>query len=158
MSNFEKWILKKKSFWIHFILFLITAYLYLPLYIIILFKNKNYYDMTRNPEMYADKNNLRCIHSKIVGVTFNNEDGTSRQFNISKVKQNDELKLIPYEYEPGEDALGVFHNNRQIGNINADLCYELIEKIKNGELIHVFANPTGGNGKTYGCNITIITK
>ena len=158
MSSFEKWILKKKNIWLEIFLFLITYGIYFIIWLIIRIKNSKYYEMTRNPEMYANKNNLRCIHSKVVGVSFKNEDGTSRQFNISKVKQNDELKLVPYEYEPGEEALGVFHNNRQIGNISADLCYEMIEKVKNSDIVIVIATPTGGNGKTYGCNLTIITK
>ncbi len=156
MNNFEKWILKKKSIWIHFALFIITAYLYLPIYLIVLFKNKKYYEMLRNPEAYADKNNLKCLHSKVVGVTFNNEDGTSRQNYLKNVKQDDELKLIPYEYEHQAEALGVFHNKKQIGNINADLCYELMAAINDNKEIFVFATPTGGNGKTRGCNITII--
>lgn len=158
MNNFEKWMLKKKNIWIHIFLTLVTWYVYLIIYIIVRIKNKNYYDMIHNPELYADKCNLRCIHSKVVGVTFDNEDGTSRQKNISKVKQCDELELIPYEYQHREEALGVFHNKRQIGNISADLCYELMEIIKNDELISVIANPTGGNGKTLGCNLTIVVK
>lgn len=156
MNNFEKWMLKKKNIWLNIFLGLITYGAYLILWLIIRFKNKDYYEKKYNPEVYARKNNFRCIHSKVVGVTFNNEDGTSRQKNLNKVKPYDELELIPYEYQHREEALGVFHNKRQIGNINADLCYELMEIINKNKRIFVIANPTGGNGKTLGCNITII--
>lgn len=158
MNNFEKWILKKKNIWINILLFLFTYGVYFIIWLIIRIKNNDYYDMLKDPEGYANKNSLRCIHSKVVGVTFNNDDGTSRQKNIANIKENDELKLIPYEYNPGEEALGVFHNNKQIGNVNADLCYEIIDKVRDNEIIIVIANPTGGNKKTYGCNFTIIMK
>lgn len=158
MSNFERWILRKKNFWIHLFLFLITFYVYLLIYLIVLFKNLDYYKMTRKPEQYANEKNYRCVHSKIVGVTFNNDDGTSRQKYLKVLRQYDELRLIHYEYKPNEFAIGVFYNNKQLGNINAELYEELKDSVNNNRIISVIAEPTGENGKTYGCNITIIFK
>lgn len=158
MTEFEKWILRKKNLWINILLMLCTYFIWLIVYIVIYIKNKDYISMTRHPEIYANNNNLRCIHSKIVGVTFKNEDGTSRQNYLNKIGLYDELKLVIYEYKPGLEAVGVFYKNKQLGNINADLVDELIDIINNNELISVIAEPTGGENKTKGCNISIITK
>lgn len=156
MSSFEKWTLRKKNLWINILLILMTYFAYLVVYLFVLFKNKEYYEMTRNPEKYADKRNLRCFHSKIVGVTFKNENGTSRQDNLKKIGHSDELNLVIYEYKPGEEAIGVYYKNRQLGNVAAELVDELKEIIRNNKLISVIAEPTGSNGKTRGCNISII--
>lgn len=157
MSGFEKLILRKRNMWIHILVGLLTYGVSVLIYLVVYFKNKDYFDMTRNPEIYAEKNNLRCFHSKIVGVTYNNDNGTSRQKYLSSVKQFDELNLRIYEYKPGEKAVGVFYNNNQLGNINADLVDEIMDYMKHDQLISIIATPTGSEGKTRGCNITILT-
>lgn len=62
---------------------------------------------------------------KTVGVTFNNDDGTSRQELIEKMYYKDppfedkelQLELEPYEYK-GEPAFKVVVNGCQIGNLS----------------------------------------
>ena len=158
MSDFEKWVLRKKNLWINIVLALCTYFIWLIVYLVIYFKNKDYMFMTRHPETYADKNNLRCFHTKIVGVTFNNDNGSSRQEYLSKLGMYDELNLAIYEYKPDEDAVGVYYKNKQLGNINADLLDDVIDIIIKKELIAVIAEPTGIDKNTRGCNITIIAK
>lgn len=158
MSNFEKWVLRKKNLWINILLVLCTYFIWLIVYLIIYFKNKDYIYMTRHPELYADKNKLRCFHTKVVGVTFDNEDGSSRQYYLSKLGMYDELELAIYEYKPGEDAVGVYYKNKQLGNISAELVDEVIDIIIQKDLIAVIAEPTGSDNKTRGCNLSIITK
>ena len=158
MNNFEKWVLRKRNVWIHILLALFTYGITLLIYFIVYLKNSNYFEMTRKPEEYAEKNNLRCFHSKVVGVTYNNDNGTSRQAYLATVKQYDELNLRIYEYKPGEKAIGVYYQDKQLGNINADLLDELMNYMKHDQLISVIAEPSGGDGKTRGCNITILTE
>lgn len=60
---------------------------------------------------------------KIVGVTFDNEDGTNRQSLLRKIKFKDSpfdgdvvFDLFRYEYE-GKPACGVTADDAQVGNI-----------------------------------------
>ena len=59
------------------------------------------------------------IITKIAGVTFENEDGTSRQKYLKEAYANHgegELELVPFDYN-GEDAIRVLYDGTCIGNI-----------------------------------------
>ena len=94
------------------------------------------------------------IRTKVVGVTFKNDDGTDRQEILATVYTGDALDLKPYKYN-GAPAMAVMHANGCIGNIKADLAADLCSSpyiTYTAEVLEV----TGGDGiKSYGCNIEI---
>lgn len=51
----------------------------------------------------------RDFHTKVVGVTFNNDDGTSRQAIIESCKPGEDIILKPVPTKEYPDAIGVFN-------------------------------------------------
>ena len=100
---------------------------------------------------------LRDMHSKIAGVTFGNDDGTSRQAYIQKLKPGDELIVRHLPTADHPEAIGVFtRKNKQIGYLNADLATEINSRYANNRVKVTVSNITGGGDKNYGCNIHIV--
>ena len=100
---------------------------------------------------------LRDMHSKIAGVTFGNDDGTSRQAYIQKLKPGEELIVRHMPTSDHPEAIGVFtRKNKQIGYLNADLAAEINSRYANNRVKVTVSNITGGGDKNYGCNIHII--
>ncbi len=100
------------------------------------------------------------IHTKVVGVTFDNDDGTSRQDIIAMLGENEALKLEPYKYE-GEPAIGVYETRRhmQVGNLKKELAKTLYSTVTNNLIQFTLVREiTGGENETLGCNILIIYK
>ena len=107
-----------------------------------------------------DSNKLkvaRDFYSKVVGVTFGNEDGTSRQEIIRSCKEGDDLILKPVPTKEYPEAIGVFTNSgKQLGHITAELARELKDKYSSNLMKVTVAGVTGGGDKTYGCNLHIV--
>jgi len=108
-----------------------------------------------DPENSTEK--LRSFHTKVAGVTYNNEDGSNRQKIISQCKVGEKLMLIPdptNKYD--ENAVKICRiNGQQIGHLNANLAYEikeLIEKYKS-RVDATISDITGQ--KTNGVNLLI---
>lgn len=100
---------------------------------------------------------VRDFNSKVVGVTFGNDDGTSRQEIIKACNPGDDLILKPVPTTEYPDAIGVFtKSGKQLGHINAELAAELKSDYPNNPMSVTVNNITGGGDKTYGCNIHII--
>lgn len=60
---------------------------------------------------------LETLFFRAAGVSYSNDDGTSRQRNISKLRDGERLFLAPYEYE-GEPAFHIVDcDDRCIGNV-----------------------------------------
>lgn len=102
---------------------------------------------------------------KVVGVTFKNIDGGNRQAILKKVYLGrDEFETINitlnhYKYK-GEDAIGVYINNNQIGNISKDDIEYLIDNwngINNVININIYGGGETSTGemKSYGAEIII---
>lgn len=109
------------------------------------------------------KNYPYSIFSKVVGVSFDNDDGSSRQKNIIKyIKEDDELFLKGYKYN-GKAAIAVYAKENQpstqIGNISSDLTIDILELSPSTDIELRVKNVTGGTqGKEYyGVNIEIFT-
>lgn len=103
------------------------------------------------------KNVIRDMHSKVVGVTFGNADGTSRQEYIKKLKPGEELIFRPTPTRDYPDTIGVFAlKGKQIGVVSAELAAELKNKYPTNFMRVTVAEITGGGGKNYGCNIHIV--
>lgn len=102
---------------------------------------------------------------KVTGVTFNNDDGSSRQLILRKLHFHDspfneyaDVEIKQYEYK-GQPAYGVYVNNMQIGNIPADLIpfiQDNIERIESISYIDVYGGgQKDGKPISYGCKITL---
>lgn len=100
---------------------------------------------------------LRDFNTKIVGVTFGNDDGSSRQAIIKKSKEGEDIILKPVPTDEYPDAIGVFNKRgEQLGHISAELATELKNKYSNNPMSVTINNITGGGDKNYGCNLHII--
>ena len=100
---------------------------------------------------------IRDFHTKVVGVTFGNPDGSSRQAYISNLKPNQDLVLRPVPTAQYPDAIGVFTlDGKQLGLINEELAAEIKYKYPMNFMQVTVSSITGGNGKNYGCNIHVI--
>jgi hypothetical protein len=79
----------------------------------------------RDAERQARLDARGFIETSVAGVTFKNDDKTSRQQLIKSFMQADEIgetlsiSLIPYEYD-GAPAISVEINDKCIGNIKKD--------------------------------------
>lgn len=107
---------------------------------------------------------------RLVGVTFQNEDGTSRQEILRKFRFRDppfngdtaNVEMVPYEYE-GEPAVSVDVNGLRFGHIPKEQAKFLTENIH--RIIGVTWIDVIGGGETeegerlyYGAEVTIKLK
>lgn len=94
-----------------------------------------------------------ATHSKVRGVTYQcqKDSNINRQDVIAKLEPNEKLTVERYKYN-GEPAIMLLNSNGlDVGNFSADIAKKLYNKN-----FDVFVSEiTGGNGKSYGCNITI---
>lgn len=99
------------------------------------------------------------INTKVVGVTFDNDDGTNRQDILEKIKTGD--KTISLKRDPhnayDKNAIEVHSNYGIVGFINADLAANLAAQMDSGKVVKATVEEiTGGQGGYYyGCNILI---
>lgn len=95
------------------------------------------------------------IRTKLVGVTFDNEDGQNRQEILAGMTGAEEVTVEQYTYE-GQPAACVKWNNNVLGNLSADLAKDLKAKYPNARYTAEILEITGGgNGCSYGCNIEL---
>lgn len=100
---------------------------------------------------------VRDIHTKVVGVTFGNNDGSSRQKYISQCKEGQQVQLIPMNDPEHPESTGVFTmNGKQLGHLTADMAHLLHTEGMGKPIQAVIANITGGGDRNYGCNLHII--
>jgi len=100
------------------------------------------------------------IKTKIVGVTRKNSDGTKRQDLLEMLKRHreKELVLMPEPDNPASDhAIAVYdRTGDQLGYLKDDLAEELFDELQEiGTAYAEVLEVTGGDGKSYGCNIEI---
>ena len=99
---------------------------------------------------------IKKMTVKVVGVSFNNADGTSRQKYISKLHVGDPILLKYYKYK-NEPAYAVTTaSKKQIGNISKDLANTLFKNYNNCYFVSKVNEVIGGkDGNYYGCIISI---
>lgn len=97
------------------------------------------------------------FHTKVVGVTFKNNDGSDRQKIISKCKVGQDVIFRPTPSREYPEAVGVFTTKgKQLGFLKADLAHDLIHLYPNNPMQATISAITGGGkGENYGCNIHI---
>ena len=103
------------------------------------------------------------ITFKVKGVTFDNEDGKSRQDIIKsmekKLREFEDgvislMSIEKHEYE-GKPAFAILANGMQIGNVPADLA-EYLDGIYNNFVAFTVVNYLGGGrGESYGVQVTL---
>lgn len=106
---------------------------------------------------------------KLKGVTFTNDDGTSRQDNLRELKNildtnpNALISLTAesYTYVPEignpEPAIRILWDGKCIGNIAKDVAASLVEQFNNPQYTVNFAGLTGGqnDGYSLGCTVNL---
>lgn len=101
---------------------------------------------------------MRTIHSKVVGVTRDNDDGTSRQEIINELSEYDFLVLErdPQNYYDTNAIKVLTDDNRQIGYLGQRLAEELAPLMDAGQEIECeLKEVTGLDQDTQGVNIEI---
>lgn len=103
------------------------------------------------------------MYSKVVGVSYNNNDGSSRQKNIKKyLNEGDELFVKGYSYK-GAPAMAILAKDgkmsTQIGNLKAELVEDFVSLPADTEFEIRVKNLTGGTKEkpSFGVNIEILT-
>lgn len=101
---------------------------------------------------------------RVVGVTFDNDDGPgrNRQEILREIEADcprpSAISLEVYDYE-GEPAVGVFYHGEQVGNISkADLPAVLPLMDKYEGLSDFAVTGGGGEGSKYGLEIAVYFK
>ena len=110
------------------------------------------------PIDFENRDPDNVIHSKVVGVTFSNDDGTSRQIAIRCCREGDQLLLKHMPTKKNPEALGVFTvQGRQLGYLRKELAMDLLSGVGKFNALVLVENITGGSdGKeTLGCNVQI---
>lgn len=101
---------------------------------------------------------VRDFHTKVVGVTFNNDDGSSRQEIIKNSRSGEDIILKPVPTAEYPNAVGVFNTRgQQLGHIKDDLAADLKQQFPNNPMSVHIASLTGGeDGAAFGCNLHIV--
>lgn len=101
------------------------------------------------------------------GVTFPNDDGSSRQENLKELQEYAKthpgekisLKVEPYTFVPEigdpEPAVRVLWGDKCIGNLAKDVARDIHEKYENPQLTGTLLEVSGGgNNMNFGCKMT----
>ena len=98
------------------------------------------------------------IFTKVVGVTFDNPDGTNRQHLIASLNDNSQI-FIKRDYANFYDPNAIMVMNfqgQQIGYVSRDVASQLAPQMDSGKEIYAkIACLTGGGTYTFGVNIKI---
>lgn len=99
---------------------------------------------------------LNSYDVKVVGVTYDNDDGSSRQEILSRTEQYDPLLIEYFEY-CGTPAYSVNNlDGETIGNLPKELSAEIYKKYPDSSLDAYVVDILGGDdGLKYGCRIHI---
>jgi len=107
---------------------------------------------------------LRSLHTKVVGVTFRNSDGTKRQELIPRCRPGDPLRLLREPANPHDRcAIAVYtQGGRQLGYVGYHLSREIAAEMDaDRQVAAEVVRVTGGGGwlffrRRYGVNIRIV--
>lgn len=110
-------------------------------------------------EPITDSQNIGYMTFRVAGVTYNNDDGTSRQEIIAEIRRENnptenKLDFKEYSYE-GKPALAVYLRGKQVGNVPANRVDYLLEEIEKNHLVSAELEFLGGGDLSYGVEITL---
>jgi hypothetical protein len=98
---------------------------------------------------------VKEVRTKVVGVTFTNDDGERRQDIIAdRCYASDQVALREFTYE-GAPAYAVYVRGEQIGNLPADLAQDLHDLPDDYVIDGYITEVTGGDGRKYGVNLRL---
>lgn len=105
----------------------------------------------------AENELVRSFITKVVGVSFPNDNGTSRQEILSQCLRGEPVSFHWYTFR-GDPACSVITNHGQIGHLPAKLAAQLDKEF--GDDTYTFVGAIsdilgGENDLHYGCNIII---
>lgn len=100
---------------------------------------------TVTPAVASGSRIAETIRTKLVGVTFENEDGENRQDILSGMSGNEEIEVEKYTYN-GEPAAYVKWGNKVLGNLSAELAKDLARKYPNARYTAEILEISGGGG------------
>lgn len=81
---------------------------------------------------------IDCIYFRVAGVSYNNDNGTSRQRYISKLKPFDALGMVSYEYE-GTTAFHILDEyGHCIGNLPKEHIDFVLDHYNQGHKISLY--------------------
>lgn len=105
------------------------------------------------------------FHTKIVGVTFKNDDGSDRQRIIRNLIRNGELDegaelfFVPQPTNPYDSNCILVNagNGQTLGTLSREMAADIAPQIRQGYIFKVFvASQTGGDiGYSYGLNLKV---
>ena len=104
---------------------------------------------------------IRYFFTKVVGVTFKNDDGGDRQALITQCKVLDPLEL---KHEPNNpfdpNAVGAFWKGLQLGHLKRELAPEIVYYLRNGWRLSALVASIQGRGsrarRKDGVNIAVL--
>ena len=94
------------------------------------------------------------IRTKLVGVTFDNEDGENRQDILRTMTGDEDITVEKYTYN-GEPAACIKWGNKVLGNLSAELAKDLARKYPQAQYTAEILEISGGGVQTFGCNIEL---
>lgn len=97
---------------------------------------------------------LETIRTKVVGVTFNNEDGENRQDILSRMSGNEDITVEKYTYN-GEPAAYVKWGDKVIGNLSAELAGDLARKYPKARYTAEILEISGGGYRRSGAILNL---
>lgn len=109
---------------------------------------------TPAPDTASGSRVLDTIRTKVVGVTFDNEDGENRQDILSRMSGNEDITVEKYTYN-GEPAAYVKWGDKVLGNLSAELAGDLARKYPKARYTAEILEISGGGVQTFGCNIEL---
>ncbi len=131
----------------------------------------NYDDILDLKTLFGEKQKTykRQFKTKIVGVTYDNIDGSSRQDAIRRARRGQRIQLAwnpadPYDANAGlvfcEGSMEYLEMDDCMGHIKADLAADIVEWVKTDKYKSIYAEVAdvlGGSRKfpTLGCLIEI---
>lgn len=93
---------------------------------------KAHFDSIERQRQYDEKHGT--IETSVAGVTFDNEDGTSRQYALKMLKGKEkrgeyyEVRLVPYTFKD-RPAIYVYADDRCVGNVKTEDTHEVMSII-----------------------------
>lgn len=93
------------------------------------------------------------IRTKVVGVTYCNDDGENRQDILSRMTGDEEIQIEKTVYN-GEPAAYVKWGDKVLGYLSAELSKDLANKYQNARYEAKLLEISGGV-HTFGCNIEL---
>lgn len=109
-------------------------------------------------------NHFDVVYTRVAGVTFKNDDKSSRQAILKAIRQdpdadNGYVKLKKYESD-GETAIHVYYEDKCVGNIPRDDLQDVLEVFDRIQTIEIDVEDfiTDDGEKIYRADLTILAR